>query len=369
MEYPSSSLSAAKEKMGLGWKEWLRGWFILIMEVMFQKLSLHNPLPLPSMSGRTCIVTGSTSGIGIEIARLLAESGAHVVMAVRNTSAAHDLIRKWQSKRSVSLPLDIEVMELNLLSLDSVVRFCREWNSRSKPLHVLVNNAGIYKMGQPKKLSRDGYEEHIQVNHLAPALLSVLLLPSLVRESSSRIINVNSTMHFFASIDTDDMNYDSKESEFTSKDAYSRSKLAEVMFSSILQMRLPAEKEVSVVCVSPGCVRTNVTRDLPKFIQEAYHTVLFCLLNAHQGSWSALYAATDCFIPKYCSSLKADEWPVCAYISHGCRPMKPSAKAHNIQTARRVWDKTLDMVGLPSDAVERILEGEHVQCRYGDSLE
>ncbi|XP_062109176.1 dehydrogenase/reductase SDR family member FEY-like [Humulus lupulus] len=220
------------KKKALGWMEWLRGWFYVIYEILFQRITashLQNPMPLPPINDLTCIVTGSTSGIGREIARQLAEAGAHVVMAVRNTKAAHELIQKWQNEWSgMGLPLNIEVMELDLLSLDSVARFAEAWNSRSGPLHVLINNAGIFSIGEPQKFSKDGYEEHMQVNHLGPALLSILLLPSLVRGSPSRIVNVNSVMHYVGFVDTEDMNVASGKRKFSSLLGYSSSKLAQV---------------------------------------------------------------------------------------------------------------------------------------------
>lgn len=107
------STTVPKKKQGLGWVEWLRGWMYILYEMLFQRIMashLQNPLSLPPINNLTCIVTGSTSGIGLQIARQLAESGAHVVMAVRNTKAAHDLIHKWQSEwTGLGLPLNIEV--------------------------------------------------------------------------------------------------------------------------------------------------------------------------------------------------------------------------------------------------------------------
>ncbi|KAM3249651.1 hypothetical protein P3L10_011421 [Capsicum annuum] len=120
----SEEAKAPLKKEALGWMEWLRGWFYLVYEMLFQRIlasHLHNPMPLPPINDLTCIVTGSTSGIGREIARQLAEAGAHVVMAVRSTNRAQELIRKWQEDSSgKGLPLNIEGMELDLLSLDSV---------------------------------------------------------------------------------------------------------------------------------------------------------------------------------------------------------------------------------------------------------
>ncbi|KAL5749265.1 hypothetical protein ACOSP7_023868 [Xanthoceras sorbifolium] len=365
--------SKKKRKEALGWMEWLRGWFYVIYEMLFQRIlasHLQNPLPLPPVNDLTCIVTGSTSGIGREIARQLAESGAHVIMAVRNTKAAQELIQKWQEEWSgIGLPLNIEVMELDLLSLDSVVRFAEAWNARLGPLHVLINNAGIFTIGEPQRFSKDGYEEHMQVNHLAPALLSVLLLPSLIKGSPSRIVNVNSVMHYVGFVDTEDMNVVCGKRKYTSLLGYSSSKLAQVMFSGVLQKRLPAEAGINVLCVSPGIVHTNVARDLPRVVQAAYHLIPYFIFSPQEGSRSTLFSATDPQIPEYCELLKADDWPACPFISQECRPTNPSEEAHNIETSYKVWEKTLEMTGLPSDAVERFLEGEEVKCRYGAQQE
>ncbi|KAJ8470468.1 hypothetical protein OPV22_024811 [Ensete ventricosum] len=362
-----------RKREALGWIEWGRGWCSIIGEFLFQRIAashVENPLPLPPLDGLTCIVTGATSGIGLEIARQLAESGAHIVMAVRRTKLAHELIQKWQNDKSeIGLTLNVEVMELDLLSLDSVVRFAEAWNARMVPLNVLINNAGIFAIGEPQRFSKDGYEEHMQVNHLAPALLSLLLLPSLLRGSPSRIINVNSIMHFVGFVDTEDMNMTSGRSKYTSLEGYSSSKLAQVKFTSILHKRIPAEAGVSVVCVSPGIVHTNVARDLPKVIVAVYHLIPYFIFSALEGSRSTLFAATDPQVPEYCAVLKADEWPVCAYVSYDCRPINASEEAHNLETSQDVWEKTLELIGLPSDALDKLIEGEAVRCRYGPKEE
>ncbi|KAL6509667.1 hypothetical protein OROGR_022977 [Orobanche gracilis] len=368
-ENENGNMSVKKE--GLGWIEWLMGWLHLAYEMLFQRIvasNLQNPMPLHPINDLTYIVTGSTSGIGKEIARQLAEAGGHVVMAVRNTKAANDLIKKWQEEWSGrGLPLNIEVMELDLLSLDSVVRFAEAWSARSGLLHVLINNAGIFSIGEPQKFSKDGYEEHLQVNHLAPALLSILLLPCLIRSSPSRIVNVNSVMHNLGFIDPEDMNVTSGKRIFSSMVGYSSSKLAQIMFSSVLNKRLPTEAGINVVCVSPGIVHTNVARDLPRIVQAAYHLIPYFIFSPEEGSRSTLFAATDHQLVDYCESLKAEDWPVCAFINHDCRPANPSDEAHNVETARRVWEKTLQLIGLPSDAVERLVEGVEVKCKYGAS--
>ncbi|KAM3247331.1 hypothetical protein P3L10_009098 [Capsicum annuum] len=110
-------------------------------------------------------------------------------------------------------------------------------------------------------------------------------------------------------------------------------------------------------------------RDLPQYLQVGYRLIPYFIFNPEEGSRSTLFAATDPQISEYCEMLKADDWPVCAYISHDCRPTNASEEAHNVETSYKVWEKTLELVGLPSDAVERLIEGEEIKCRYGNSQE
>ncbi|KAL6629713.1 hypothetical protein ACP70R_029478 [Stipagrostis hirtigluma subsp. patula] len=369
---PSSGGGEAERsgrREALGWLEWGRGWLSIVGEFLFQRIAashLANPLELPPLDGVSIIVTGATSGIGLEIARQLAQAGAHVVMAVRRPKVAQELIQKWQNENSeTGRPLNAEVMELDLLSLDSVVKFADAWNARMAPLHVLINNAGIFSIGEPQRFSKDGHEEHMQVNHLAPALLAMLLIPSLLRGSPSRIVNVNSIMHTVGFVDAEDMNMRSGKRKYKSWLGYSNSKLAQVKFSSMLHKRIPAEAGINVICVSPGIVDTNVARDLPKTVVAAYHLIPYFIFDAQEGSRSTLFAASDPQVPEYCEMLKSEDWPVCACISYDCNPMNASEEAHNLETSQQVWEKTLEMIGLPSDALEKLIEGEPVQCRYG----
>ncbi|GJN18801.1 hypothetical protein PR202_gb06003 [Eleusine coracana subsp. coracana] len=365
---PSSGGNGSGRREELGWLEWGRGWLAIVGEFFFQRIAashLAKPLELPPLDGVSIIVTGATSGIGLEIARQLALAGAHVVMAVRRPKVAQELIQKWQNESSENgRPLNAEVMELDLLSLDSVVKFADAWNARMAPLHVLINNAGIFAIGEPQRFSKDGHEEHMQVNHLAPALLAMLLMPSLLRGSPSRIVNVNSIMHTVGFVDAEDMNLRSGKRKYKSWLGYANSKLAQVSYF-MLHKRIPAEAGINVVCVSPGIVDTNVARDLPKIVVAAYHLIPYFIFDAQEGSRSTLFATSDPQVPEYCEMLKSEDWPVCACISYDCNPMNASEEAHNLETTHLVWEKTLEMIGLPSDALEKLIEGESVQCRYG----
>ncbi|KAL4584619.1 hypothetical protein LXL04_009223 [Taraxacum kok-saghyz] len=358
-----------QEKQDLGWKEWLKGWYRLILETFFEKYwsrNLPNPLPLPPLTGTTAIVTGSTSGIGLHTARQLAESGAHVVMAVRNTESAHKLIQTWNSDNK---SLDIEVIELNLSSLESVANFAKNWNSRNKPLNLLINNAGVFSMGKSKMWSTDGYETHMQVNFLAPALLSLLLLPSLKSGSPSRIVNVNSLMHGIGFVDLRDLNFDKGISTFTSLKAYSRSKLAQVMFNNVLHGILPKDLGINTVCVDPGSVRTNVARDLPEIIQSLFRVLPTFLFTGEEGSRSVLYAGVCDEVWEYCEKLKEEELGVCAYVACDCKMMVPMEEARNMEISKALWKMTVGMIGVPDDVVDLVLADMDIPCRYLNTSE
>ena len=134
------------------------------------------------------------------------------------------------------------------------------------------------------------------------------------------------------------------------------------MFSNILQKKLPIESGISVVCTSPGSVRnTNVVRDVPKMLRHVLQPLFFFLYTPKEGARSVIYAATDPQVQNYTMSLKAQESPVCAYINHDCSFSYVSKEAHNLETSMNVWEKTLDMIGLPSDAVDKLVSGVDVE--------
>jgi hypothetical protein len=87
-------------------------------------------------------------------------------------------------------------------------------------------------------------------------------------------------------------------------------------------------------------------------------------LSQYTGSRSSLFAASDPQVPEYCQVLKGDEWPTCALINYDCHPTNASEEAHNPVTTRQVWEKTLELIGLPADALEKFISGEEVDCRY-----
>jgi NAD(P)-dependent dehydrogenase (short-subunit alcohol dehydrogenase family) len=210
------------------------------------------------MSGRVALVTGASTGIGLETARALAAAGASVTMAARDEAklaAAADTVRA----RVPGAQVDTGV--LDLASLDSVRAFAAEWLAGHDRLHLLVNNAGI--MFAPLGHTAEGCELHFGTNHVGHFLLTNLLVPALLADPPARVVNLSSGGHMTSGIIWDDPNYETR--EYDKMEAYGQSKSANVLFSVELDRRL-APKGVHAYAVHPGLIVTTelgrtMTRD------------------------------------------------------------------------------------------------------------
>ncbi len=206
------------------------------------------------LSGKTVLVTGAASGLGLESARVLAGAGAHVVLAVRDqekADAAMAAIR--ESVPDASLDAGI----LDLSSLESVRTFAK-WAADKYPrIDVLMNNAGV--MACPQAQTVDGFEMQFGTNHLGHFLLTNLLLPSVLAAAPSRIVNLSSAGHHSHDVFWDDPNFET--TPYNEWDAYGQSKTANILFSIELDRRL-AGKGVHAYAVHPGVIGTNLGRHL-----------------------------------------------------------------------------------------------------------
>ncbi|XP_043689842.1 dehydrogenase/reductase SDR family member FEY-like [Telopea speciosissima] len=326
---------------------WVRTLWEMVKEIFCQKLLTYHLPPsshlLPNnLSGLSVIVTGATSGIGLQTAWELAKAGAHVIMACRNTKAANNIVCQWKKDAHNSRILDVEVMELDLLSLSSVQQFATDWEKRAEPLHILINNAGIYLMGEPQRVSDEGLEQHIQVNHIAPALLTLLLLPSLLRAPTSRIINVNSVVHHCAVVEPKYWNSRIEEHKFSSFKAYGASKLAHLMFLKILANKLLEQRKTSIKClaVHPGVVTTNL---VPGFQKKA-----FWMFDPAEGARSVLFCATSDDV--VCNLVKGF-----GYYSCNCKPARISPHVADTDSCLEVWQKTMEILKLNMNYVSHVI--------------
>lgn len=203
---------------------------------------------IPDQHGRTAVVTGANSGLGLVTADELARHGARVVLAVRDTAAGEEAARRIGG--------DVEVRELDLASLDSVRSFAAKLAADHPAIDLLVNNAGLVLLG-PRRTSADGFELHIGTNMLGHFALTGLLLDRLAAAREPRVVSLSSITHKNAHLDFDDL---MSERDYRAASAYGRSKLATTVFGIELDRRLRAAgSPVVSVLAHPGLTRTNLT--------------------------------------------------------------------------------------------------------------
>lgn len=241
---------------------------------------------IPDQHGRTAVVTGANSGLGLVTATELARRGAHVILAVRNTAAGHEAAR--------TVPGSTEVRRLDLADLADVHRFAAGLASDHPTLDLLINNAGAVLLG-PRRTSADGYELHLATNMLGHFALTGLLLPNLEKAPDSRVVSLSSITHRSAHLDFTDLNYTR---DYRASTAYGRSKLAATIFGFELDRRLRATSSPATSTLAhPGLTRTNLT---PRAWEHqgrrgaliARAGLLFTQPTA-QGALPQLRAATD----------------------------------------------------------------------------
>jgi NAD(P)-dependent dehydrogenase (short-subunit alcohol dehydrogenase family) len=230
---------------------------------------------LPNLSGRTIIVTGASSGIGLVTARELSAHGARVILAVRDVEKGRAVAEDFSGS--------YEVRELDLADLESIRTFASAW---SGDLDVLINNAGI--MMAPAFRTIDDFELHMGTNHLGPFALTNLLLPFI----TDRVVTVSSILHRRGQIHFEDLFFDSR--PYLAMTAYQDSKLANLLFTLELQRRLSQQgSAVRAVAAHPGIARTNLVAHV-RGINGLVNSLSQRLCNdAQKGALPTLYAATQ----------------------------------------------------------------------------
>jgi NAD(P)-dependent dehydrogenase (short-subunit alcohol dehydrogenase family) len=232
---------------------------------------------LPSLDGRTFVVTGANSGIGLAATRMLTGAGAHVVLAVRNADKGKEA--------TADLAGSHEVRRLDLADLDSV----REFASGLKgDVDVLINNAGV--MATPETRTKDGFELQIGTNHLGHFALTNLLLPRI----RDRVVTISSSAHRMGMIRLEDLNWE--HGEYKRWPAYGQSKLANLLFTLELQRRLDeAGSDVRAVAAHPGWAATNLQQHTGSWVQNTLMQVgnLVLAQSDKMGALPTLYAATQ----------------------------------------------------------------------------
>ena len=245
-------------------------------------------MPLASMSGEICIVTGANSGIGKETALGLAQIGARVVMVCRNAEKGEAALEEIR-RESGSSQVDLLIADMS--SQASVRALAEQIRQKYPRLDVLVNNAG--GAAPARTLSADGIEMTLAINHLGAALLTLLLLDLLKASAPSRIVNVSSSEAQAARLDTNDLQFERR--KYRGIAAYRQSKLLMNAFTFELARRL-AGTGVTANCLHPGAVATNIWNPdllLPPIGKLIVAVLKPFLLNSKQGAAVSLYLATS----------------------------------------------------------------------------
>ncbi len=300
---------------------------------------------IPSLEGKTAVITGANSGLGYYTARELARQGAHTIMACRSMeraeSARGDILGELGDA-------PVEVMALDLADLASVRKFADAFHAKFDRLDLLINNAGI--MAIPRRETRDGFEMQIGVNHLGHFALTGHLLESLRdADDGGRVVNVSSGAHQGGDIRFNDLHWRQKYSKWG---AYAQSKLANLLFTYELQRRLDAADDNLIsVAAHPGYAATNLQTAGPdmegstikrKFMEWANDLVA---QSAEMGALPTLYAATETDVSG------GDYYGPAGFMEMKGHPTKVESnkKSNDPERARRLWELSQRETGVEFD--------------------
>ena len=236
-------------------------------------MSNWTPAQVNTPIAKSVLITGASSGIGLEAANFLAKNGATVHAAVRNIEKA----------KSVLNP-KVQIHHLDLSDLNSVNNFVSGFGHE---IEVLINNAGV--MAIPLSRTAQGFEMQIGTNHLGHFALTGLMLPRI----KERIISVSSTAHRMGKINFDDFNWEKRYQRWL---AYGQSKLANLLFTSELNNRLvKSNSKIKAIAVHPGFAATNLQSQTQSNLWDGIMSASnkYMAQSSFEGSWSTLFAITE----------------------------------------------------------------------------
>ncbi|HZU59410.1 MAG TPA: oxidoreductase [Solirubrobacteraceae bacterium] len=287
---------------------------------------------IPDQTGRTAVVTGANSGLGLETARALARAGARVVMACRDLEKGEKAAR--------TMPEAAEVRQLDLADLSSVTAFAEGFRD---PLDILINNAGV--MAPPRRLTVDGFESQFGTNHLGHFALTGRLLDRLLAAPEPRVVTLSSLAHRLGRIRFSNLQGDRR---YVSWLAYGQSKLANLMFCFELQRRATAAgTPLKSLAAHPGYSRTNLQFAAPRMYEQAVMAVTNVLVgqSAEMGALPVLYAATVRDLPGGSFVGPGGLGEVRGYP----KVVSADSRAYDEAIWRRLWEVSEELTGVSYD--------------------
>lgn len=300
----------------------------LSVSIRIKQFVTGAPPPSDALAGKTALVTGAGAGIGLETVLVLAAKRAHVVATVRNAERAAEL--KAELSRRVESS-DVRVLVGDLASLQTIRRLAEEFRAKETRLDILINNAGVALAS--RRVTVDGFEETFAVNHLAPFLLTNLLLDLLKQSAPARIVNLASMGHFQGDLDFSDLQF--ARGGYSALRSYNRSKLANVMFTRELARRLHGSLVV-VTCLHPGEIASKLWSGLPVWMQPLVAVARRLLMTGPAvAAGRVVYLATS----------PAIEGRSGGYYDNNVET-EPSRVARDPALAKRLWEESARLVGL-----------------------
>ena len=238
------------------------------------------------LSGTTALVTGASSGIGLEAARILAEHGARVLLGCRNPAKATAALERI---RSGAADADVSVVPLDLADLHSIRLAAEIVNDTESQLHLLINNAGV--MAVPLQHTADGFEMQLGTNHLGHFALTGLLIDRLLETPGSRVVNVSSTGHRMGRINFDDLDAARGYHRWL---RYGQSKVANLLFTYEMQRRLERDdRTTKALACHPGGANTELARDAGFLMRTFQPAADLVMQSAAMGALPTVRAAVD----------------------------------------------------------------------------
>ena len=293
---------------------------------------------VPDQRGRTAVVTGANSGLGLSAARELARHGARVVLACR------DLTKGAGAQRAIEAQVPdaaLELAALDLADLGSVKAFAEEVLGGGHPgLDLLINNAGV--MAPPRRQTQDGFELQWGTNVLGHFALTARLIGAMEGRSDARVVTVSSNAHKMGRINFDDLQ---SERRYRRWGAYAQSKLADLMFALELDRRLRAAgSRIKSIAAHPGYAATNLQTAAPPLLDRLIGQLGNVLVaqSADMGALALLYAAThpDVEGGAYVGPDGIGEFRGHPHIT------TPSGSALDEDVAKRLWTVSEDLAGV-----------------------
>jgi NAD(P)-dependent dehydrogenase (short-subunit alcohol dehydrogenase family) len=279
-----------------------------------------------SMREKVCLITGGNSGIGMETALGLANTGATVVVVGRDRVRGESAIAEIRAKSGNG---SVDLMLADLSSQESIHQLAKDFKDTYQRLHVLISNAGVFL--SKRTVTVDGIETTFAVNHLAPFLLTNLLLDVLEASAPARIVNVTSSGERSGTINFDDLQGEGKYSGFR---AYNQSKLAMILFTYELARRLEGTG-VSANCVHPGVVVTNLGRGSSGSFGHLLRLLRPFFSSPEKGAETSIYLASSPEVEGVSGKYFAKK-----------AEARSSEQSYNEEMGRRLWRVSAELTKL-----------------------